>query len=535
MWWELYIYLKNSTLENNINEGIFWFLLGIFVIALAFHWLKFFSKFVSIAPILLTGIGILGTFLGIFLGLYQFDVNDIKGSVENLLDGLKIAFVTSILGMASAIILRLAMLVIDGVKLIFVRDEKSPKTAEDFMLMVQDIRDTIKESAEKNDTNFNKIAESIGGNSDSSLVNIIGKVRTDANDNHKEMKKEFREFADKVTESSSKALIEALEEVVRNFNEKITEQFGDNFKQLNAAVGALLEWQKEYKQHLETMQERLKQYIDSIQAVDVAVDSIKENTASIPASLEKLSLIIKSADDELAKLHDGLKTFAEMKDQALEAFPVLEENLRKISDALDAHVGTLNKTLEAQQANHKDIQNAFSGLSDQAKEVTQEFTNSMRESMQIQQAELKSMAEQLGTNMQVQQAELKSMAENLSEGVRESMQAQQSELKNMIGQFSEQLEKEINKSTREMQENIRQGVEKSIADLKSRFGVLDKEIEQQLKKVIEEMGGHLASLSKEFVKDYRPLTDQLSELLRNYAIVADLLKKQSERENNEAE
>jgi len=40
-----------------------------------------------------------------------------------------------------------------------------------------------------------------------------------------------------MAENNSKALIEALQEVIRDFNAKINEQFGENFKQLNEAVG----------------------------------------------------------------------------------------------------------------------------------------------------------------------------------------------------------------------------------------------------------------------------------------------------------
>jgi len=52
----------------------------------------------------LATIGVLGTFYGIYLGLLEFDVKDIDGSIPKLLDGLKLAFVTSILGMGLGIV-----------------------------------------------------------------------------------------------------------------------------------------------------------------------------------------------------------------------------------------------------------------------------------------------------------------------------------------------------------------------------------------------------------------------------------------------
>ena len=55
---------------------------------------------------LVTVIGVLGTFLGIAIGLYQFNTENIEVSVPKLLEGLKIAFITSILGIAGSIFLK---------------------------------------------------------------------------------------------------------------------------------------------------------------------------------------------------------------------------------------------------------------------------------------------------------------------------------------------------------------------------------------------------------------------------------------------
>ena len=52
--------------------------------------------------------GVLGTFLGIFIGLFNFDTTDIGKSVPLLLDGLKLAFATSIMGMGISVALYVA-------------------------------------------------------------------------------------------------------------------------------------------------------------------------------------------------------------------------------------------------------------------------------------------------------------------------------------------------------------------------------------------------------------------------------------------
>lgn len=58
------------------------------------------------APASLTSLGMLGTFVGIFLGLLDFNVFAIDASVPALLAGLKLAFATSILGLAAALLFK---------------------------------------------------------------------------------------------------------------------------------------------------------------------------------------------------------------------------------------------------------------------------------------------------------------------------------------------------------------------------------------------------------------------------------------------
>ncbi len=63
-------------------------------------------SFTEYSPTLLTSLGSLGTFVGIVVGLLNFDAQNIDGSITALLGGLKTAFITSIVGTGLAIIYR---------------------------------------------------------------------------------------------------------------------------------------------------------------------------------------------------------------------------------------------------------------------------------------------------------------------------------------------------------------------------------------------------------------------------------------------
>ena len=79
----------------------------IFILLIALVALGQQGKFVSrqAAPALMTSLGIFGTFCGIFIALYEFDLANENGFQE-FLDGMKTAFVTSLFGIAFAIVSR---------------------------------------------------------------------------------------------------------------------------------------------------------------------------------------------------------------------------------------------------------------------------------------------------------------------------------------------------------------------------------------------------------------------------------------------
>ena len=60
---------------------------------------------IEMLPSFISTLGVIGTFLGITMGLCDFNENDIEASIPNLLGGLKMAFITSLLGMGGSLVL----------------------------------------------------------------------------------------------------------------------------------------------------------------------------------------------------------------------------------------------------------------------------------------------------------------------------------------------------------------------------------------------------------------------------------------------
>ena len=351
-------------------------ILSVFVLALLARFRERFQRFKRLegsGPTLLTTLGVLGTFVGIALGLLDFDVRNIDESVPQLLAGLKVAFLTSILGLATSIALKAVQTVTPESEA-----EETEVTPEVIHTALRSIREGIDEAAARERESLEDLRKSVSADSDSSLLTQIQRLRTDFKDGQNELTKEFRQFAETMAENNSKALIEALEQVIRDFNTQLNEQFGENFKQLNEAVGALLTWQENYREHVEALEHRLEAAIRATEASEQALREIAGHTEQIPETLQSLRNILKGLDEHLT-------TVAGLRDKAIEAFPVIDDNLTKLTNRLEESVQQAiqrsDDALQHQHEAHDRLHQGFDQLLKNAQRSQQQFEDTLKETL----------------------------------------------------------------------------------------------------------------------------------------------------------
>ena len=335
-------------------------------------------------PTLLTTLGVLGTFVGIALGLRDFDVSNIDKSVPLLLEGLKVAFLTSIVGLGTAILLR-------GWQIIRPLPEQAEGdvTPATIHTTLKAIEAGIVQASSQQQESLEELRKAISADSDSSLFTQIQKLRTDVRDGQQELTKEFRQFAKTMAENNSKALIEALEQVIRDFNTQLNEQFGENFKQLNEAVGALLTWQENYREHVEALERRLEAAVQATEASEQALSKIAGHMDQIPETLQNLRDILKGLDEHL-------ETVAELRDKAIEAFPVIDDNLTKLTDKLGKSVQQViqrsDDALQRQQDAHDKLHQGFNTLLENAQQSQERFEDALKEILSKAESELEKLS-----------------------------------------------------------------------------------------------------------------------------------------------
>ena len=395
--------------QNDVARVFSLVIAVVFVMSLLTYRIASMAAFSRHGSTLCTTLGVLGTFTGIFLGLLEFDVAKIDASVPELLVGLKIAFSTSIVGLGAAVLLRIIQ------PLLPARTDSGSETTPDAIHQtLRNIEDTISRSANEHAAALTDLRYAISADGDSSLVTQVQGLRISVEDGNRELIIQFKQFADKMAENNSRALIEALEQVIRDFNTQLNEQFGENFKQLNQAVQALLEWQERYRSHVETLEARIEAAVKALESSETALRDVADHSARIPeafakmqelldrlmAVTESLPQLLEELGKDTEELNAHLKAVADLRERAVEAFPTIERNIdlltANLATTIDSHTEIINNSANEMQRQHQEqmrqVQEMINGHFQQ---FDQQMQNELTQAIEAMGRHLASLSEKL--------------------------------------------------------------------------------------------------------------------------------------------
>lgn len=297
----------------------------ILVLTVYFQFFRYSSRTAEAAPTILTSIGIFGTFLGVALGLTDFDTDRLQESVPQLLSGLKTAFWSSIAGLLGALTIKFRA-VMDATK----GEEHHQRTAsiDDLHSALQGIHSALVEK-------------------DQNLIQEIMLSRTEQQRHSDDLIIAMERYQEKMVEANTKALIDALGEVMRDFNTKIDEQYGDNFKRLNESVGKMLQWQNEYKDQLQQLAENQQTIGRSMKDASAAFENMVSHAESFNGISESLGDMMQGLNAQRDVLDKHLSGLARLVSEAGQGLPQLEERITYLTTGLSDALGQYNDRMES--------------------------------------------------------------------------------------------------------------------------------------------------------------------------------------------
>lgn len=365
-------------------------------------------------PSLFTTLGIFGTFLGIYVGLQNFDVKDINNSIPTLLEGMKTAFLTSILGIIFSILFgKWSQIVAERAE----REESVVEVDEEIEALRQ-IISTLKENhkqqiavlqenqkqqttilqenQKKVDKNHTEVLEILKGGfknnekllidikdilkgETSKLVSNTETIRSMLLENQKFLGKKFEEFSAMLAKNNTEALVGVMKKVTEEFNKQmstlINKLVQENFEELNNSVKQLNSWQLENKAMIVSL---TQQFENTAKNFSISADAAKEmsvNTKRLTDDNSNLAKMIK----ELQKVMIEDTKYQQIVKELTTTINTLKEN----TSAFDKTTNKLNDWVKNQMNFNEGVAVLIHKLEDvkNVKDINEIFWNNFEKQL----------------------------------------------------------------------------------------------------------------------------------------------------------
>lgn len=457
-------------------------------------------------------IGVLGTFVGISIGLWKFNPNDITSSVPLLLSGMKIAFATSIIGMAASIFMKYIALKNED-------EENIDDIMELFNTMIaesRNVNNTLIENQKQTENVLNKVSEIWASHQENLTVELKSEI-LNLNNN----------------------TISKQEELIGEFK-----KLGECFTLLNSGVNNLLTWQENYKETIENTTKELEIVIQTIHNADESIESISKNASLIKENNENLSEVLKEINKTQNVIIDSNKSIIEISNTAKESIPQINEHFTNIDNR------TKESTAYLQTLISENLNNIKSYLEKITEDVLSKTTQSIYEnnrqfkyeiSEHISQCKmliysLKDLIPDINEHLLSTQKRFNKTLIHFNEEVQNSLRENTLEINKQVQLLKENtaninntLDDTISESTKRL-ENITIATSNQIKTMAEEMEKLCvRKIEKLDNTLIEEftdalscLAGQLVTISEGFSEDYYRLLEELKEAFAQNDVVSTI-------------
>lgn len=292
-------YINDSVIDDGINRG-----------------------FLNLVPGVMTGLGILGTFIGLSFGLQSFNTGtaeEISNSIAPLMDGIKVAFHTSIYGMVFSLVfnavykkkIEAADNALDKFRSVYYRTIgiKTGAEAMNRMLSYQQSQASgVEQLSEKlSDAMAEKFAKIL----EPKFVEVgsaIEQVRAQSEAYEKAMSEKLTEVLtpqftrmndtiDKFTEVASSSQVKGVETMVSKFIEQMNSAMGENFVHLGNTIEATCSMQKQQSEQMQAIIDRTGGTIEKIDSLNERTQEAVEKMQRYVDSMEEIQRLVEQRAD----------------------------------------------------------------------------------------------------------------------------------------------------------------------------------------------------------------------------------------------
>ena len=316
----------------------------------------------------MTGLGILGTFIGLSLGLQSFNTGttaEITNSIEPLMEGIKVAFHTSIYGMVFSLVFNYVYKK---------RLDDAENAVRDFLSAYRKyvMPDTATDGFNRLMELQRQQTEAIVGISDT-LVNQLAKGLQEL------LEPQFDRFDHTIESFANMATRNQMNElarVVNAFLEEMNRSLGESFSKLSESVNETLAYQ-------EANERQMQEFYEKSIGAAAKMNNVAAQTQTVANSLkvyaENVSLLERDIRDTLDSMQKLIETLPV---EVNETFGIINDNLQVVETHFRDTIVDINNTVvripEAVDYSYRGIEQALGQVSaalDELKKTLQNAQN----------------------------------------------------------------------------------------------------------------------------------------------------------------
>ncbi len=276
----------------------------------------------------LTGLGILGTFVGLSFGLQFFNTGttaEITESIAPLMDGIKVAFHTSIYGLVFSLVY--SFVYKSSMEAVYTQLDEFLSTFDTYVLG---------DAYNDNESSMRELLQALPDQIGAS----VGDQMSAASYN---MSKTMNDFAQNMTTSQS----EAMRVLANEFIEQLNVSMSNSYSMFGRVINETVEIQRQNNAYAQTVMDRLGAVAGNINDINTLSSRIIDSMSGYIGEVEKLQNIV---NENYSSTYRQMETLKEH-----------EERMQGYVYAISAHEKEVNESIRQELAEIIKMSGAFSG------------------------------------------------------------------------------------------------------------------------------------------------------------------------------
>lgn len=300
---------------------------------------KIHKNITDLFPGMMTGLGILGTFIGLTLGLQRFNIGDnttvLTENIVGLTDGIKIAFHTSIIGVFMSLFYNVfykqdLSKMENALELFYAKfdtiiPEQQNETFEKLLSYQEKQTDALLALSNNISTGISdKMAEAIEKTVNPAMLGVADRIN--------EVVTEVKDTLDTYIKGAVDSQTETMRIIVDKFMKTLNKSMDDQFKNLGESVEKMCEWQGVTTENIKEINNILIPFVRELETQNKTLNENNEKSIDISRRTEKLLF-------EMQRYTDASVNYMAAAQEYTKIVADLNENTKK-------HYGEINAYLK---------------------------------------------------------------------------------------------------------------------------------------------------------------------------------------------